>query len=220
MQTPTGKREQNKLANRASILDSARRLFAEQGYDAVTIRDVIRATPLASGTFYNYFPDKESLLRSLVEERLGELTERLSQVRRTAESMEQFLHGAYLTTFEEMCAHPDFFRMMFRNEPVIRAFYTENVFGHTMRTLKIDLADAIARGLLADVNVDYLTAIFFGAGYEVSRMLVDRKNPDPKEAAAFAARLFLGGLAALQPEAASNGTLIRRGPLLLKGAAR
>ncbi|AXQ29122.1 TetR/AcrR family transcriptional regulator [Solimonas sp. K1W22B-7] len=219
MQTPSGKREQNKVANRATILDSARRLFAEQGYDAVTIRDVIRATPLASGTFYNYFPDKESLLRSLVEERLGELTDRLIQARRTADDMEQFLRGAYLTTFEEVCAHPEFYRMMFRNEPVIRAYYTDNVFGHTMRMLKIDLADAVARGLLADVNVDYLTAIMFGTGYEVSRMLVDRQNPDPKEAAEFATRLFVNGLAGLQPEKPA-AELIRRGPLLLKGSAR
>jgi AcrR family transcriptional regulator len=219
MQTSSGKREQNKLANRASILDSARRLFAEQGYDAVTIRDVIRATPLASGTFYNYFPDKESLLRSLVEERLGELTDRLTQVRRTAETLEQFMQGAFLTTFEEICAHPDFYRMMFRNEPVIRAFFTDNVFGHTMRMLKIDLADAVARGLLADVNVDFLTATIFGSAYELSRTLVDRKNPDPREAANFVARLFINGLANLQPEPAGS-ELIRRGSLLLKGAAR
>lgn len=219
MQNPGGKREQNKLANRAAILDGARKLFAEQGYDAVTIRDVIRATTLAAGTFYNYFPDKESLLRSLVEERLGELTERMSQVRRTAESMEQFVRGAYVTVFEEVCAHPEFYRMMFRNEPVIRAFYNENVFGHTMRMLKIDLADAIARGLLADMNIDYLTAIFFGAGYEISRSLVDRKIPDPRDAAEFATRLFLGGINGMPPQAAAT-TLIRRGPLQLKGAAR
>ncbi|HEY0915063.1 MAG TPA: TetR/AcrR family transcriptional regulator [Solimonas sp.] len=219
MQTSSGKREQNKLANRASILDSARRLFAEQGYDAVTIRDVIRATPLASGTFYNYFPDKESLLRSLVEERLSELTDRLTQVRRTADTLEQFVQGAFLTTFEEICAHPDFYRMMFRNEPVIRAFFTDNVFGHTMRMLKIDLADAVARGLLADINVDYLTATIFGSAYELSRTLVERKNPDPREAAAFVARLLINGLANLQPEP-TGGELIRRGSLLLKGAAR
>lgn len=212
-----GKREQNKLANRAAILDAARNLFSEQGFDAVTIRDVIRATPLAAGTFYNYFPDKESLLRSLIEERIGELTERLNHVRRTADSMEVFVHRAYLTVFEDVCARPQFYRLLFRNEPVIRAFSGDSVYGHTMRALKIDLADAISRGLLADMNLDFLTAIFFGAAYEISRLLVERKDADAQEAAEFATRLFLQGLAGMSPPVSP---LIRRGPLQLKGAAR
>jgi len=219
MPTPRGKREQNKLANRAAILDAALRLFTDQGYDAVTIRDVIRATPLAAGTFYNYFPDKESLLRSLCEERLADLTERLNQVRRTADNMELFVHRAYLTVFEDVCAKPEFYRLLFRNEPVIRAFSGDGVYGHTMLSLKIDLADAIARGLLADMNLDYLTAIFFGAAYEISRLLAEGKNTDARGAADFATRLFLQGLAGLAAPSAS-APLIRRGPLQLKGAAR
>ncbi|HSW14468.1 MAG TPA: TetR/AcrR family transcriptional regulator [Solimonas sp.] len=219
MQTSRGKREQNKQANRAAILEAARRLFAEQGYDAVTVRDVIRCTSLAAGTFYNYFPDKESLLRALVEERLEELTGRVSHARRSADTIEQFVHGAYLTVFEGVCASPEFYRMMFRNEPVIRAFYGDNVFGYTLRTIKIDLADAIARGLIADHNIDYLTAIFFGAGYEVSRLLVDQAKPDPQDAADFATQVFVQGLAALAPPSPS-APLIHRGPLKLRGAAR
>ena len=60
-----GKRERNKAQNRAAILDAARDVFTELGYDASTVRDVIRRTRLGSGTFYNYFPDKESVFRAL-----------------------------------------------------------------------------------------------------------------------------------------------------------
>ena len=51
MPTPTGKRERNKAANRTAILEAARRCFLELGYEAVTIRDVIRLSGLAAGTF-------------------------------------------------------------------------------------------------------------------------------------------------------------------------
>ena len=74
-----GKRDQNKRANRAAILDAARRVFLEQGYEAVTIRDVVRQTELASGTFYNYFRTKEDLLRALVEQHVQELTAELQR---------------------------------------------------------------------------------------------------------------------------------------------
>ena len=47
---PAGKRERNKIANRAAILDAARDCFLENGYEGVTVRDVIRKTGLAAGT--------------------------------------------------------------------------------------------------------------------------------------------------------------------------
>ena len=53
-----GKRAMAKAANRRAILDAARLVFARIGYDAACIRDIIRQTSLASGTFYNYFKSK------------------------------------------------------------------------------------------------------------------------------------------------------------------
>ena len=48
---PAGKRERTKLANRAAILAAARAVFAQMGYEAASVRDIIRRTELASGTF-------------------------------------------------------------------------------------------------------------------------------------------------------------------------
>lgn len=193
----SGKREQNKQANRSAILAAALKVFGERGYDAVTIRDIIRATHLASGTFYNYFPDKQSLFKALIEDRIAALTQRLTSVRRSARTVEDFLHGAYGTAFDEIRSHPDFYTMMFRNEPAIRAHYNDAVMGTSMRALRDDLADAVRRGLLPDLDVDYLTAILFSAGYELARLLVARQDKDPEQAAGFATRLFLGGIQGL-----------------------
>src|SRR5271156_3372417 len=63
-----GKRERNKAQNRGDILIAAREVFTELGYGAATVRDIIRRTRLASGTFYNYFPDKESVFRELLRD--------------------------------------------------------------------------------------------------------------------------------------------------------
>jgi AcrR family transcriptional regulator len=210
-----GKREQNKKANRAAILAAALKVFWEHGYDGVTIRDVIRATHLASGTFYNYFPDKKSLFSAVMEERIGYLTHRLSRARRSAGDMRAFLFDAYLTVFEEIEAHPDFYQMMFRNEPVVRTIFSDNLFGVSMRTLKSDLRDAIARGLLPELDVDFLTAALFGAGFEMARTMSYRKGRQPSAAAEFAASLFLGGVAAL-----GKTEMVRRGSITHEGSAR
>lgn len=212
------KREQNKLANREAILAAALKVFWEQGYETVTIRDVIRETHLAAGTFYNYFPDKETLFKALIEERIAELTARLTQGRRGAATIEQFLYGAYRTVFEEMAAHRDFYAMMFRNEAVVRAAFSDAVLGASSLALRSDLSDAMKRGLLPDMDVDFLTAILFSAGYELGRMLTVRRDKDPDEAAAFASRVFLMGVQnAGHPKVSP---LIRRGPITHGGSAR
>ena len=70
-----GKREQTKQANRRAILDAGAAVFADLGYGAASVRAIVRRPDLATGTFYNYFPDKQDL----VFDRLDEFRERLSR---------------------------------------------------------------------------------------------------------------------------------------------
>ena len=64
---PPTRRDATKQANRTAILDAARAVFADLGYGAATVRDIVRRTDLATGTFYNYFPDKEAVFRALLK---------------------------------------------------------------------------------------------------------------------------------------------------------
>src|SRR5439155_17915667 len=63
-----GRREERKAENRAKLLAAARKVFAEKGLGAATARDIVRETDLATGTFYNYFRDKEDVFRALLED--------------------------------------------------------------------------------------------------------------------------------------------------------
>ena len=53
---------------RQQLLDSARDAFAEHGYQAVTVDDVVARARIARGTFYLYFEDKRAVLDALVDE--------------------------------------------------------------------------------------------------------------------------------------------------------
>lgn len=189
-----GKRERNKARNRRTILDAARRLFIEQGYDAVTVRDIIGETDLASGTYYNYFPDKASVFRALVEDSTVEMNKRMHEVRRNARTLQEFLLGAYRVAFQTVAEDPVFFAFILRNEPVVRDFYEDTVFGISINLLKDDIEDAIERGVLPETDIDYLAAAFYGVGYEMSRSLVSRDRKDPEAAARLATSILLGGL--------------------------
>ncbi|MGQ0587255.1 MAG: TetR/AcrR family transcriptional regulator [Gammaproteobacteria bacterium] len=194
MRNKAGKREQNKAANRAAILEAAQRVFLARGYEAVTIRDVIRETELASGTFYNYFRTKEDVLRALIEQHVQELTGELRAVRGAARSLDEFIHGAYLAAFTRIGRDPALYTLMMRNESVVRSLYADGVMGVSMKALRDDIEDAIRRGIMPPLDAGYLSAAFFGAGYEMGRILAESPKQDPAAAAAFATRLFLGGV--------------------------
>ncbi|MHA7984221.1 acyl-CoA-like ligand-binding transcription factor [Rathayibacter sp. CAU 1779] len=57
-----GLRERKKARTRASIQSHALRLFAQQGYDATTIDQIIDAADVSESTFFRYFPTKESVV--------------------------------------------------------------------------------------------------------------------------------------------------------------
>src|SRR5687768_3490876 len=57
-----------KTATRQRILDAAQKLFAAQGFEAATTRDIARKAEIAAGTLFNYFSTKEAIALCLVSE--------------------------------------------------------------------------------------------------------------------------------------------------------
>lgn len=74
-------REEAKALTRARLLDAAARLLGETGYGNLSASAVARAAGVAQPTFYVHFRDKDDLLRTLGEERMGALRMRLRAAR-------------------------------------------------------------------------------------------------------------------------------------------
>jgi AcrR family transcriptional regulator len=190
--TATGKRERTKAANREAILVAARRVFSTIGYGAASVRDVVRETDLATGTFYNYFPDKESVLRALVDEITDEARARVHAARMAATTLEDFVSGGFRAYFELLAEDPDTVALMRRNSGTIRAMFDEPALGAGIEELRADLETAVTQGRIPPHDADLMAVAMVGAGVEIGLHMLERDPPDVERAVAFVTDVFLG----------------------------
>lgn len=195
-----GKREQTKIQNRQLILDAARQVFAELGYGATTVRDIIRATPLASGTFYNYFKSKEEVYQAIRDEVALAIRPRLHDERMKAGTVEEFIRCTFRTFFEYVADDHMNFRTMRHAADTMRVRMDTPEVIAGFEELREDIENAIAKQVFPPIDPDFLMAAIVGVAFEVAERMLKREPHNPQTAADFATSLFLGGVRAL-PEA-------------------
>jgi AcrR family transcriptional regulator len=188
------RREATKAANRAAILAAGRDVFAHHGYDAASVRDIVRRTELASGTFYNYFPDKASVFEALVEELGAEARRRVRAARLRAADAESFVEDAFRAFFASIASDPATFSFLRRNLGTIREQFGDAALPSGMSELEDDLRAAIAGGTFPPVDVGYCAHAMVAVALELGQQLAEREPPDVEGATRFASALFLGGL--------------------------
>jgi len=190
---PIGKRERTKAANRLAILAAARRVFAQLGYEAATVRDIIRGTDLASGTFYNYFRSKEEVFEALADDGAARFKPILRQARERATSFEDYLRssfGAYFRFIVEENRIEG--RPLDERQPHVRTDTPEMIAIY--EEVRQGLEAAIARGVAPKIDSDYLAFSCIGIAQEVGRAMMRRQPVDADAATEFAVTLVLRGL--------------------------
>ena len=187
-----GKRAQNKAQNRAEILQAARQVFTELGYDAATVRDIIRGTKLASGTFYNYFVDKETVFRNLLRDSEERRLEWLRRVQGQGNNYEKYLRETFRAYFEFVVADRTTFDLIRRNAGTIRGFALDRALVDERERLRRSLHAAMQAGLIPPVDIEFLASAIYGISFEVAVIMVERDPADIDGATDFMTDLFFG----------------------------
>jgi AcrR family transcriptional regulator len=196
-----GRREERKAQNRAKLMLAARKVFAEKGYGAATARDIVRETDLATGTFYNYFPDKQAAFAALLDE-MSEKGRALVRAQRQepGRTVEQRVAGAYRAYFEWAVEEHDLFEVFRRNANAIALMPDREPWELGIAELLEDLSDWEEAGILPAVDLEYLATAGVAMGFQVATHLVDRDPPDVEGATRFCTRMFIGGVRALSED--------------------
>ncbi len=109
---PRERRAKEKARLRRRILDAARRLFVEHGYELVTMREIARQIDYTATALYYHFPDKESLLRELCRNDFLALSAAFGRLGRIADPVER-IRQIGRTYVHFGLKHPQHYRLMF-----------------------------------------------------------------------------------------------------------
>jgi len=120
------KHQQKTEATRLALLESARRIFASQGFEASRIEDIAAATGHTRGAFYAHFSSKEDLFFALLEQ---EANRRVHQIRTAMESQDdpELRVDALRSFYVGLIADPQWvmlmleFRLFALRHPTMRA---------------------------------------------------------------------------------------------------
>src|SRR5262245_17041402 len=155
-----GLRESKKLRTRQEIADAAMRLFAQRGFERVTVADVAAEASVSEKTVYNYFPTKEDLFFDEVPAREAALVAAV-RGRREGETILAALRRLQSAECRRLCSPPfAVFARILEESPALRAKELE-VMARFSRTLAeairdelaVDERDArIAAGVLVSVH--------------------------------------------------------------------
>jgi TetR/AcrR family transcriptional regulator len=187
--TFTSKDEQNPAARH--IARVAARLFAAQGYDATSVREIVEEAGVAKPTLYYYFGSKEGLAKALVSVPLSNLVEQLRQIVTTEKDpvrcLEQILEAHFAFCRED----PDRSRFLYAlifgppgSETAIDlegckedlAKWTEAAVRRLaeagiIRRERVDACTTMCRGMIVITTLDFL----YGdkpLGQDLARVLV------------------------------------------------
>lgn len=148
------------------IIDGARRVFFDKGFDGASVDEIARAAGVSKATIYAYFDGKEDLFRAVVKIDRSRSAELMFELCADAPDVESLLHRIG-TSFMTMMVQPDHIRLI---RMVIgaaekfpragQAFYDS---GPCMGRSRLGalLADQVRQGRLAIDDYDTAAVQFF-----------------------------------------------------------
>jgi AcrR family transcriptional regulator len=167
----TERREREREEVRRKILDSARELFALEGYERVTMRGIADAIEYSPTTIYNHFEDKDDLVRALCQEDFSELLAVIQEQTWPADPVEAIRRLGHVYV-QFGLTHPNHYRFMFMTRHGGKEPEKPPAGEQTFGVLRAFVDRAVAAGRLRDVPRDAICQVLWATVHGVTALLV------------------------------------------------
>lgn len=178
---PRAQAERSK-ATVAALLEAARELFAQDGYAATSLDDVVARAGLTKGALYHHFNSKRDLFRAVYEQEQQQLLETSTAVAAKRRGAWKALEAA-CEAFLDASLDPAVQQITLLDAPAALGWETMRAIESegSLRLLKQGLQRAMEEGSISARPLDPLAHLLFGALCE-SAMTIAR-SPDQPTAA-------------------------------------
>jgi AcrR family transcriptional regulator len=200
---------------REQLLDVGRRLFAEKGFEAVSVEEIAAKAGVSKPVVYEHFGGKEGLYAVVVDREMTYLlvaiTDALGADDDAVEPMNArtLLERAGMALFDYIDRYPDGFRILVRDTPVLRdPELPPVVVGGTFAGLLVDVAARVDDLLASQFKEHKLnpkwaplySQMLVGMVAQTGQWWLDVRKPKKEEVVAHLVNLAWNGLQNLEPK--------------------
>jgi len=134
-----GKRASQKEQVRNRLMQEGLELFSSVGLEKTTVAHIVEQSEIARGTFYNYFPDTQSLFDALIEELNQNVKSAIQQTRKESDNVYDYLYGTFKSYFD-LIGTPEMIQFHILNQAHIRqSSYQSDIIKTIVKNLNRDL---------------------------------------------------------------------------------
>jgi len=179
-------REQDKLIRRSHtrerILEAAEVVFAEKGYHAAAVDEIVRRTDISKGGVYFHFPSKEELFFAVMDSLADRLVRRVEAEMAGQPDALDKLDVALSTVLESLSMRRRLARLLLlQGYSMGNAFENKRmeIFSRFALLVKQGLAQAVAEGDIQPVEISIVAFAWLGAINEVIIRWLLTGEPEP-----------------------------------------
>jgi AcrR family transcriptional regulator len=174
------RRARHQQAMRQAILATARKLFVEQGYERVTMRQIAAAIEYTPGIIYTHFQSKREIFKFLCREVYSELGAIMEPLARSAASPLGRLRQGLTAYFRFGLANPELYRLAFLMEapvdPADDPLRPGAPAGHLFHQLEVVIREGIRAGEIRPLPVQAAAQTLWAAVHGLTSLHIAQQT--------------------------------------------